>query len=158
MEHASYRQFTFTQQPSPIQNENNNAQFTPGSLGMFHPRSRGFPQLPSGSLNTNPTPCSSVGFPFGWNWNSNTLHRQQNVGLAYFGSSSHPLGNNPLLGNIGGTHSLGQKLGGSQAIPTPTKCWFQPILYTIAGEHDGLFPTTFRTSVILVQCPIYGGK
>ena len=107
------------QQPSPIQNQNANAQFTPGSLGMFHLRSGGFPPFPSGNINTNPTPGSSVGFPFGWNWNSNTPHGQQNVGLAYSGSSSHPLGNNPSLGNVEGTPSLGQELGGSQAIPTP---------------------------------------
>jgi hypothetical protein len=74
---------------------------------MFHPGSGGFPTFPSSNLNTNPTPGSSVGFPFGWNWNSNTPHGQQNVGLAYFGSSSHPLGNNPSLSNVGGIPPLG---------------------------------------------------
>ncbi|CAF4433598.1 unnamed protein product [Adineta steineri] len=82
---------------------------------MFHPGSGGFPPFPSG----NPTPGSFDGFPSGWNSNSNALHGQQNVGLAYFGSSSHPLGNNPSLGNVGGTHPLGQQSSGSQAIPTP---------------------------------------
>lgn len=95
MEYASYRKLTFAQQPSPIQNQNTNTQLTSGSLGIFHPGSGGFPPIPSSNLNTNPTPGSYVGFPFGWNWNSNTPHGQQNVGLAYSGSSSHPLGNNP---------------------------------------------------------------
>ena len=86
---------------------------------MFHPGSGGFPPFPRGNPNTNPTPGISPRFPFGWNWNSNAPHGQQNVGLAYFGSSSHPLGNNPSLGNIGGTPPLGQQSVGSQAIPTP---------------------------------------
>ncbi|CAF4331510.1 unnamed protein product [Adineta steineri] len=55
------------QQPSPIQSQNANTQFTSGSLGIFHPRSGGFPPFPSGNLNTKPTLGSSVGFPFGWN-------------------------------------------------------------------------------------------
>ena len=62
------------QQPSPIQNQNANAQFTPGSLGMFHPGSGDSPPFPSGNLNTNLVLGSSVGFPFGWNWNNNTPH------------------------------------------------------------------------------------
>ena len=107
------------QQTNPIQNQYANAQFTPASLGIFHPGSGGFPPFPSGNINTNPTPGSSVGFPFGWNWNSNTSHGQQNVGLAYSGSSSYPLGNNPSLGNVGGAPSLGQQSGGSQSIPNP---------------------------------------
>ena len=85
---------------------------------MFHPESGDFPPFPSGNINTNPTHGSSVVFPFGWNWNSNNLHAQQNVGLAYSRSSSHPLGNNPLLGNVRGTPPLGQQLVGSQAIST----------------------------------------
>lgn len=60
-----------------IQNQKANAQFTPGSLGIFHSHSGGFPPFPSGNFNTNPTPGSSVGFPFGWNWNSSTSHGQQ---------------------------------------------------------------------------------
>ena len=107
------------QQSYPIQNQISNSQFTPGSLGMFHPGSGGFSPFPSSNPNTNPTPGSSVGFPFGWNWNSNTLYGQQNVCLSYFGSSSHPLENNSLLGNIGGTHPLGNHSSGSQAILTP---------------------------------------
>ena len=62
------------QQPSPIHYQNANAQFTLGSLGMFHPRSGAFPPFPSGNPNTNPTPNSSIGFPFGWNWNSTAPH------------------------------------------------------------------------------------
>ena len=88
---------------------------------MFHPRSGVFPPFPSGNPNMNPTSGSSVGFPFGWIWNSTAPHGQQNVGLAYSGSSSHPLGNNPSLGNIGGTPPLGQQSSGSQAIPTLQK-------------------------------------
>ena len=107
------------QQPSSIQNQNANSQFAPSSLGIFHLGSGRFPPFSRCNPNTNPTPGSSVGFPFGWNWNSNTLHGQQNVGLAYSGSSSHPLGNNTLLGNVGGTPPLGQQSSGSQAIPAP---------------------------------------
>ena len=107
------------QQSSPSQNPITNSQFTASSLGMFHPRSGGFPPFPSGNPNMNPTLGGSSGFPFGWNWNSNTLHGQQNVGLAYSRSSSHLLGNNPSLGNVGGTPPLGPKSSGSQAILTP---------------------------------------
>ena len=88
---------------------------------MFHLGSGGFPPFPSNNPNMNPTPGSSVGFTFGWNWNSNTPRGQQNVGLTYSGSSSHPLGNNPLLGNVGGTPPSGHQSSGSQAIPTPQK-------------------------------------
>ncbi|CAF4203973.1 unnamed protein product [Adineta steineri] len=62
------------QQSIPIQNQIANSQFAPGLLGMFHPRSGGFPPFPSDNPNTNPTPGSSVGFPFGWNCNSNSPH------------------------------------------------------------------------------------
>lgn len=86
---------------------------------MFHLGSGGFPPFPSDNLNMNPTPGRSIGFPFGWNWNSNALHGQQNVGLAYSGSNSHPLGNKPLLGNVGGAPPLGQQSRGSQDIRTP---------------------------------------
>ena len=107
------------QQSNPAQNPINSSQFALGSLGMFHPRSGVSPPFPSGNANTNPTPGSSASFPFGWNWNSTTPHGKQNVGLAYSGSSSHSLGNNPLLGNTGGIPPLGQQSTGSQAIPTP---------------------------------------
>ena len=99
---------------------------------MFHPGSGGFPLFHSGNSNMNPTPGSSDGFPFGWNWNSNAPHGQQNVGLAYSGSSSHPLGNKPSLGNVGGTPPLGQESSGSQAILTPQQnVGFNHILYNI---------------------------
>lgn len=107
------------QQSSLVQNPIANSQFTPSSLGMFHPGSGGFPPLPSSNPNTNPTLGNSTSFPFGWNWNSTAPYGQQNVGLAYSGSSSHLLGNNPLLGNIGGTPPFGQQSSGSQAIPIP---------------------------------------
>ena len=71
------------QHNNPVLNQNSNAQFTPGSVGLFHPRSGGFPPFPSGNYNANPTPGSSAGLPFGWNWNANTSHGPQNVGLAF---------------------------------------------------------------------------
>ena len=67
---------TLQQQSSPIQNPIANSQFPPGSLGMFHPRSGGFPPFPSCNPNMNPTHGSYVGFPFGWNWNSTAPHGQ----------------------------------------------------------------------------------
>ena len=97
------------QQTNPIQNQNSNAQFTLGSVGLFHPGSGGFPPFPSGNYNANPTLRSFVGFPFRWNWNSNTSHGPQNVGLAFSRSSSHQLENNPLFGTIGGTPPLGKQ-------------------------------------------------
>ncbi|CAF1514843.1 unnamed protein product [Adineta steineri] len=61
------------------------------------------------------------------------------VGLAYSGSSSHPLGNNPSFGNVGGTPSLGQQSGGSQAIPTPQQNGgsnYQPGWAQPGGTYD----------------------
>jgi hypothetical protein len=90
-----------------------------GSVGLFHPRSGGFPPFPSGNYNANPTSGSYVGLPFRWNWNANTLHGPQNVGLAFSRSSSQQLGNNPSFGAVGGTPPLGKQLARSQPISTP---------------------------------------
>ena len=95
------------QQSSPTQNPITSSQFTPGSLGMFHPGSGVSLPFPSSNTNPNLNLGSSIGFPFGWNWNYTTLHGQQNVGLTYTGSSLHTLGNNPSLGNVRGTPPLG---------------------------------------------------
>ena len=75
-------------QPNSIQNQTGNVSFTPGSVGPFHPGSGGFPPIPSGNINQNPTPGSSVGLPFEWNWNTNNSLGSQNLGLTYSGSNS----------------------------------------------------------------------
>ena len=106
------------QQSSPAKIATTSSLFAPGWLGMFHPGSGVSPPFPSGHTNLNPNPGSSSGFPFGWNWNSTTPHGQQNVGLAYTGSSSQTLGNSPSLGNIGGNPPLGIQSSRNQGIPT----------------------------------------
>jgi hypothetical protein len=107
------------QQNNPIPNQQSNAQFTPRSVGLFHARSGGFPPFLGNNFSPNPTSGNSTSFPFKWNWNANTSLGPQNVGLAFFGSSSQQLGNNPSFGPVGGTHPLGQQLMGSQPISTP---------------------------------------
>ena len=71
-----------------IPNRKGNVQFTPGSIGFFHPESGGFPPFLGGNYNPNPTPRSFVSLPFRWNWNANTSLGPQNVGLTFSGSSS----------------------------------------------------------------------
>ena len=94
------------------------SKFALGSLGMFHLGSGVSPPFPSGNTNPNPNPSSSTSFLFGWNWNSTTPHGQKNVGLAYTGSSSQMLGNDPLLGSVRGNPPLGVQSSGNQGIPT----------------------------------------
>ena len=79
---------TLSQQTHPVQNQEGNVSFIPGSVGQFHPGSGGFSPSPSGNFNPNPTPGNSTGLPFGWNWNVNNSLGFQNLGLAYTGSSS----------------------------------------------------------------------
>ena len=88
-------------------------------IDLFHPGSGGFPPFPSGNFNVNPTFGSFVSLPFRWNWNANTPHGPQNVGLAFSRSSLQQLGNNPLFGVVGGTPPLGKQSEGGQPIPTP---------------------------------------
>ena len=106
------------QQNNLVLNQQNNAQFTPGSVGLFHPSSGGFPPFLGDNLNPNPTSGSSYGLPFEWNWNENISQGPQNVGLAFSGSSSQQLGNNPSFGLVGVTDPLGQQPTGSQPIST----------------------------------------
>lgn len=107
------------QQNNLISNQQSNAQITPGSVGLFHPRSGGFPPFLGGNFNPNPTSGSSVGLPFGWNWNANTSLGPQNVGLPFSVSSSQQLGNKPPFDPIEGTHPLGKQSAGCQPISTP---------------------------------------
>ncbi|CAF1515570.1 unnamed protein product [Adineta steineri] len=71
----------------------------------------------------------------------------------YSGSSSHPLGNNPSLGNIGGTPPLGQQSSGSQAILTPQQnVGFNPYSAeqlggTLASSQPPLGPTQPSSNV-----------
>ena len=120
------------QQSNPAQNPITRSHFAPGSLGMFHLGSGVSPPFPCGNTNPNLNPGSSIGFLFGWNLNSTTRHGQRNVGLAYAGSSSHALGNNPSLGNARGTPPLGQQSSGNQGISTPQHdC--KKIMFTITS-------------------------
>ena len=101
--------------------------FTLGSVGPFHPGSRGFPPIPSGNINQNPTPRSFVSLPFGWNGNTNNSLGSQNLGLAYSGSSSQQLGTNPTYGPVGSTTPVGQPSAGGQTSVTPqTNVGFNP--------------------------------
>ena len=77
-----------SQQANSIPNQQGNVSFTPGSVGIFHPGSRGFPPFPGSNYNPYPTPGSSVGLAFEWNWNAYTPLGPQNVSLAFSGSSS----------------------------------------------------------------------
>ena len=95
------------QQSSPVENPITSSQFTPGSLGMFHPQSEVSPPFSSGNTNPNSNPGILDGFLFGWNLNSNSPHGKQNGGLAYNGSSSHTLGNKSSLSNVGANPPLG---------------------------------------------------
>ena len=104
---------------SSAQNVTISFQFTPGSMGMFHPGSGVSPPFPSGNTNPNLNPGNFVGFLFGWNWDSTTPHAQHNVGLTYTGSSSQTLGNNPSLRNVGGNPPLGIQSSRTQSVPTP---------------------------------------
>ena len=110
---------TLSQQTNSIPNQQGNVSFTPGSVGLFHPRSGGFPPFPSGNYNPNPTPGSSVGLPFRWNWNANNPLGPQNVGLSFSGSSSQQLGTNPSFGPVGNTNPIGQQSMGGQPGTTP---------------------------------------
>ena len=77
-----------SQQNNSIPNKKGNVSFTPRIVGLFHPGSGGFPPFLGSNYNPNPTPRSSAGLPFGWNWYANTSLGPQNVGLAFSGSSS----------------------------------------------------------------------
>ena len=141
------------QQNNPIQNQNSNALFTPGSVGLFHPGSGGFPPFPSDNFNANPTSRSFVSLPFRWNWNSNTSHGPQNVGLAFSELSSQQLGNNPLFGVVGGTPPLGKQSVGSQPITTPQQnVGFNPYSMqqvggTLVSSQPPLGPTPMSFNV-----------
>lgn len=119
MEYASYRQYTFATTDQSHPKPKQQCVVYTRLVRSFSPQEWRFPPFPSSNFNTNPTLGGSISFQFGWNWNSNTSHGQQNVGLAFFGSSSHQLGNNPSLSTVGGTPRLGQQSTGSQPIPTP---------------------------------------
>ena len=93
--------------------------FTPGSVGLFHPRSGGFPPFPSGNYNPNPTPGNFFSLLFGWNWNANNPLEPQNVGLAFSGSSSQQLGTNPSFDPVGNTNPVGQQTMGGKPSTTP---------------------------------------
>ena len=123
---------------SRLKNQGSNAQLTPGPIGLFHLESGGFPPFPSGNFNANPTFGSFVGLPFGWNWNANTSQGPQNVGLAFSGSSSQQLGNNPSFGLVGGTHPLGKQSVRSQPISTPQQnVGFNPYCAQLLGGTMG---------------------
>jgi hypothetical protein len=108
-----------SQQTNSILNQQGNVSFTPGSVSLFHPGSEGFPPFPGDNYNSNPTPGSSIGLPFGWNWNANTSLRPQNVDLTFSGLSSQQLGTNPSFGPIGNTNFVGKQTMGGQPGSTP---------------------------------------
>jgi hypothetical protein len=108
-----------SQQTNSIHNKQGNVPFMPGSVGLFHPGSGGFPPFPSGNYNPNPTLRNSASLPFGWNWNANNPLGPQNVGLTFSGSSLQHLGTNASFSPVRNTNPVWQQSMGGQLGTTP---------------------------------------